>query len=85
MPTYEYECETCGLRFEVRQSIKEEPLSECPECKGKVHRVLSGGMAFILKGADGTEESRAGCSLDNIGKTCCGRNERCDKPPCGDK
>ena len=32
MLTYEYKCETCGLRFERRQSIKEEPITECPEC-----------------------------------------------------
>jgi putative FmdB family regulatory protein len=85
MPTYEYECESCGVRSEIRQSITAEALSECPQCQGKVHRVPGGGMAFIMKGAGGTEASRDDCSLENGGKTCCGRSERCDKPPCGDR
>lgn len=36
MPTYEYERETCGLKFERRQAITELPLTECPNCRGKV-------------------------------------------------
>ncbi len=31
MPTYEYRCQTCGVRFDVRQSITEESLMLCPE------------------------------------------------------
>ena len=43
MPTYEYECEACGHRFEARQPITADPLKQCPACRGRVHRVLSGG------------------------------------------
>lgn len=32
MPTYCYECKLCG-EFEAQQSIKDDPLSECPKCK----------------------------------------------------
>ena len=32
MPTYEYECETCGIHFEKLQRFSEEPLRTCPEC-----------------------------------------------------
>lgn len=87
MLTYEYECEKCGLRFDRRQSMSEQPLLECPECGGEVHRLISGGAGFIIKGAGHgrTERHPDGCSLESSGRTCCGRNERCGKPPCGDR
>ena len=87
MLTYEYECETCGLRFERRQSIKEEPITECPECHGKVRRLVSGGGGFIFKEPGHGRAGQRGseCSLEQVGKTCCGRDERCGKPPCGDQ
>jgi putative FmdB family regulatory protein len=85
MLTYEYECETCGLRFERRQSIKEEPITECPECHGKVRRLVSGGAGFIFKESVPGRAGQRGseCSLEQAGKTCCGRDARCGKPPCG--
>lgn len=80
MPTYEYECKICGLRFERRQAITDAPLAECPECRGEVRRLVSGGAGFILK----DNGRRAGaCSMEESGRTCCGREERCGKPPCG--
>jgi len=87
MLTYEYECETCGLRFERRQSIKEEPITECPECHGKVRRLVSGGAGFIFKESGPGRAGQRGseCSLEQVGKTCCGRDARCGKPPCGDQ
>ena len=87
MLTYEYECETCGLRFERRQSIKEEPITECPACHGKVRRLVSGGAGFIFKESGHGRVGQRGseCSLEQVGKTCCGRDERCGKPPCGDQ
>ena len=32
MPTYEYACRKCDHQFEVFQSIKADPLSQCPSC-----------------------------------------------------
>lgn len=84
MPTYEYECTQCGGRFERRQGINDAPVNECPECNGKVVRVISGGAGFIMKGNNSEIKQRSeGCSLEQHGKTCCGRTERCGKPPCG--
>ena len=40
MPTYQYKCRQCEHRFDVMQMITEEPLTECPECKGEIRRVL---------------------------------------------
>ena len=51
MPTYEYECKKCQHNFEASQSIKEEPLKECPSCKGPLRRLISAGVGFIFKGS----------------------------------
>jgi len=53
MITYEYECGSCGHRFERQQSINDNPVSECPECGKKPHRLISGGSGFITRGDDG--------------------------------
>ena len=84
MLTYEYECKKCGLRFEQQQSITEEPLVECPECDGQVHRLISGGIGFIVGGGKYQNKEQKGhsCLLEQSGKTCCGRDERCNTPPC---
>ena len=85
MPTYEYECSLCGLHFEKQQSISDEPLEECPECKGKIKRLVSGGSGFIMKSqGNSLRDSRNGCSLEETGKTCCGASQRCGQAPCGD-
>ncbi|MGQ9609872.1 MAG: FmdB family zinc ribbon protein [bacterium] len=51
MPTYEYECEKCGNKFEVFQNIKEAPIKKCPKCKGKVQRLIGAGAGIIFKGS----------------------------------
>ncbi len=51
MPTYEYECEKCGITFERFQSIKAEPIKKCPECGASVRRLISAGAAVIFKGS----------------------------------
>ncbi len=49
MPIYEYQCEACGIHFEVRQKFSDQPLSECRECGGAVKKQISKG-GFALKG-----------------------------------
>ncbi|MCF7847569.1 MAG: hypothetical protein K9M45_01870 [Kiritimatiellales bacterium] len=51
MPTYEYECTKCGHEFEEFQSMSAEPLKTCPECKGKVKRLLGTGAGVLFKGS----------------------------------
>jgi len=51
MPTYEYKCTKCGHAFEAIQSMKDKPLSRCPDCRGSVRRVIHGGMGIIFKGS----------------------------------
>ena len=50
MPRYDYECTKCGHTFELEQKISDRPRERCPECRGKVIRVISGGGGVILKG-----------------------------------
>ena len=50
MPLYEYQCKTCGLRFERRQSFSEAPITECPDCGGQVIRLIQ-PAGIIFKGS----------------------------------
>lgn len=50
MPLYEYQCEACGVRFERKQSFSDNPLSECPECGGNVHRLIQ-TPRIVFKGS----------------------------------
>ncbi|HEX7079034.1 MAG TPA: FmdB family zinc ribbon protein [Candidatus Eisenbacteria bacterium] len=51
MPTYEYECEKCGHRFELFQRMSDPPRKRCPKCRGKVRRLLGTGAGMIFKGS----------------------------------
>jgi putative FmdB family regulatory protein len=51
MPTYEYECQKCGHRFEEFQSMKDKPRSRCPKCRGKVKRLIGAGAGLLFKGS----------------------------------
>jgi putative FmdB family regulatory protein len=52
MPTYEYECEGCGHRFEEFQQISDAPLKSCPKCgKRRLRRLIGAGGAVIFKGS----------------------------------
>lgn len=49
MPVYEYQCQDCGARFEMRQKFSDSPLSCCSTCGGEAKRVIS-LTGFALKG-----------------------------------
>ena len=51
MPTYEYECQRCGHKFEQFQSMNDPPRQRCPACRGKVKRLMSGGAGIIFRGS----------------------------------
>ncbi|MBU1698854.1 MAG: zinc ribbon domain-containing protein [Candidatus Eisenbacteria bacterium] len=51
MPTYEYECMSCGYRYELFQSMTEEPRKRCPKCRHKVRRLVGSGAGIIFKGS----------------------------------
>jgi putative FmdB family regulatory protein len=51
MPTYEYECRSCGHTFEAFQSIKDRPLRRCPACGKGVKRLIGTGAGIIFRGS----------------------------------
>jgi len=51
MPTYDYECSSCGHRFEEFQSITASPLEKCPKCGRKVSRLIGNGSGIIFRGS----------------------------------
>ncbi len=50
MPLYEYQCTACGLRFERRQHFDDPPIERCPQCGGKVIRLIQ-PAGIIFKGS----------------------------------
>jgi putative FmdB family regulatory protein len=50
MPTYEYVCKQCGHLFEIVQSMRDEPLTKCPECGGELRKVFA-PPAISFKGS----------------------------------
>ena len=51
MQTYEYRCKSCGYYFEKFQSIKDDPVKECPKCGEPVRKLFSTGAGLIFKGS----------------------------------
>ena len=52
MPTYNYECDNCRLKFSVFQNINDKSYTDCKECntKDSVRRIITGGTGMIFKG-----------------------------------
>ena len=71
MPIYDYKCQTCGNIIEVFHRSESHKAVTCSHCgSGELEKLIS-APAVILK--ERTSEK---------GRTCCGREERCDAPPC---
>jgi len=52
MPTYDYECLSCGHTFEAFQKINDLHLKSCPKCKkNNVKRLIGSGAGIIFKGS----------------------------------
>ena len=71
MPTYDYQCDSCGHVFEAFQSMSEDPLKSCPECKEEaLRRLISGGSGVIFKGSGFyVTDSRKGSSSSSSSKS----------------
>jgi len=44
-------------RFEIRQSMKDEPLTKHPESGEAIRRVITGGYGLMMKGAAQQQQS----------------------------
>jgi putative FmdB family regulatory protein len=51
MPVYEYECGSCGKRFEIVRKFSDPAISECTFCHAVNVRKLLSTPAFVLKGS----------------------------------
>ncbi len=49
MPIYEYECEKCSLRFELRRRFSDKESGFRPKCGSEARRVFS-PVPIIFKG-----------------------------------
>ena len=50
MPIYEYQCNNCRQVTEVLQKFSDPPLSDCPQCNGRLQKLMSLN-SFHLKGS----------------------------------
>jgi putative FmdB family regulatory protein len=50
VPIYAYKCDECGVYFERRQGFEDEPITVCPECDGRVHRLIQ-PAGIVFKGS----------------------------------
>jgi len=50
VPLYDYQCGQCAHRFEVRQSYHDNALTECPQCGGRIRRVIH-PVGIVFKGS----------------------------------
>ena len=83
MPNYDYQCQSCGHRFEVFQSMNDAKLEECPEegCGGKVKRLLGTGAGLMFKGGGFYETDYRSQSYKDGAK----KESEASKPPSPDK
>ena len=73
MPIYEYRCEACGAVSEYLVRLGDEGRIQCKVCgASEMNRILS-AASFTLQS-----------DRQAPGRTCCGREERCEAPPCSD-
>ena len=75
MPTYEYRCKSCAHEFEVQQSFSDDPLRECPQCKGELRKVFGNvgisfkGSGFYKNDHGSRASSRSSSSSDSNGSS----------------
>jgi putative FmdB family regulatory protein len=50
MPIYEYQCQSCGDKFEIMHRMSEGPSKSCDECGSADLKKLISAVGFQLKG-----------------------------------
>ena len=50
MPTYSYECGSCGYILDLFHGMSAEPTVKCDQCGKKCKRLMGTGGGFIFKG-----------------------------------
>ena len=69
---YSYRCPSCGV-FIIEQSIKDDPITECPTCAQEVKRIIGKNINVIYKssGFYSTDNASSYCpSSDGDSEAC---------------
>jgi putative FmdB family regulatory protein len=70
VPTYGYRCTSCGHQFEVFQRMSDEPVQTCPNCEGKVTKMLyPSGVVFKGSGYYSTDYKNSASSASSNGSS----------------
>jgi len=75
MPIYEYRCEECEKVTEILQrksTVGGEII--CPFCGSSRMKKQISSFSSVISNKPSLK-----------GKTCCGKDQRCDTPPCSDE
>ena len=77
MPLYEYKCLNCGKHFDFIQKFDDPPKEVCPECGGRLKKVLS-APAFKFNGSGWyvTDYSRKQSGMNTNKEAKNGTNEK---------
>ena len=67
MPTYDYQCRNCEMRFEVHHPM-DAALPRCPACAGEAERIVM--SAPVVQGLMARGRERAVSALPECGKGC---------------
>ena len=79
MPTYSYRCRDCGVEFDTQQSFSDAALTECPECKGALRKLVSPvGVTFQGSGFYRTD-SRADAKKQSASASKPAKKKKKDK------
>ncbi|OOZ39835.1 hypothetical protein BOW53_09935 [Solemya pervernicosa gill symbiont] len=71
MPYYEYACQECGHRLEVRQKMSDPLLSDCPACSKPALKKLVSAGSFSVKGGGGSACAAADGAAPSCGAGGC--------------
>ena len=74
MPIFDFKCHHCGRVSEIIIRRANEEVT-CPECGDReMEKMVT--SSYTVRQSDNLSRSSAQSG------TCCGRSERCQKPPC---
>ncbi len=87
MPTYTYQCDSCGHGFEAVQRFADDPLTDCPQCGASIRRVIQ-PVGVVFKGSgwyitDSRPKSTG--ESDGAGSTAAKAADKTDAPAKAEK
>ena len=69
MPTYTYQCKSCGASFDLFHAMSARPRPKCAECGGACKRLIGTGAGIIFKGSGFYETDYKKGSGKTVGST----------------